>query len=141
MAGVSLRARCGLALCAVLLMAAGAQPGHSQAKRLEPRVGRGTPVIAALSRLNPVESRQYLKAQQAFERENSSQRLAQLDQTQRCLAQAGDPAAVQRCWRELFSGSQQLRHRVKEQQGQLAQRFGLPLPLGQRDAIQTNGQQ
>jgi hypothetical protein len=129
MASVSLRARCGLALSAVLLLAAGAGSGRSQAQRLESREGRGAPMVAALSRLSPAEGRQYLQAQQAFERQRSSQRLAQLDQTQRCLAQAGDQPALQGCWRALFRDGQQLRHQEKDQQAQLAQRFGLPLPL------------
>ena len=126
---VSLRSRCGLALSAALLLAAGAEPGRSQAQRLEPREGRGGSMVAALSRLSPAEALQYLRAQQAFERQRSSQRLAQLDQAQRCLAQPVDPATLQRCWRALFSDGQQLRRQEKEQQGQLAQRFGLPLPL------------
>lgn len=129
MAPVSRRARCGLALSAALLLAAGAGPGRSQAQRLEPREGRGAPMVAALSRLSPAEGRQYLQAQQTLERQRSSQRLAQLDQAQRCLAKAGDPPAQQGCWQALFSDSQQLRRQEREQQGQLAQRFGLPLPL------------
>jgi len=129
MASVSRRARCGLSLSAVLLLAAGAGPGRSQAQRLEPREGRGLSMVSALSRLNPVQGRQYLQAQQAVERQRSSQRLSQLAQTQRCLAQAIDQPAVEVCWRSLFSDGQQLRRQEKEQQSQLAQRFGLPLPL------------
>jgi len=135
MASVSFRARCGLALSAALLLAAGAAPGRSQAQRLEPREGRGAPMVAALSRLSPAEGRQYLQAQQAFERQRSSQRLAQLDQTQRCLAQAGDQPALQGCWQTLFSDGRQLRRQEREQQGQLAQRFGLPQALPLRPAV------
>lgn len=129
MASVSCRTRCGLALSAALLLAAGAGPGRSQQQRLEPREGRGAPMVAALSRLSSAEGRQYIQAQQALERQRSSQRLAQLDQAQRCLAQAGDAPALQGCWQALFSDGQQLRRQEREQQGQLAQRFGLPLPL------------
>ena len=129
MVSVSRRSRGVLLLAGVLLLGAGAGPGRTQVQRLEPRDGQGAPLISALARLTPAERSQYLQAQQQLERQRSGQRLAQLDQAQRCLAQAGVEPAVQRCWRDLMRDGQQLRRQEKEQQSQLAQRFGLPLPL------------
>jgi len=129
MASVPLRSRCALVLAGVLVLGAGAGPGRTQVQRLEPRESRGALLISALSRLSPAERSQYLQAQQSLERQRSSQRLAQLDQAQRCLAQAAAEPAVQGCWRALLSDAQQLRRQDKAQQSQLAQRFGLPLPL------------
>jgi hypothetical protein len=144
MASVSRRSRGVLLLAGVLLLGAGAGPGRSQVQRLEPRAGQGAQLISSLARLSPAERDQYVQAQQQLERQRSGQRLAQLDQAQRCLAQASAEPAVQRCWRDLMREGQQLRRQEKEQQSQLAQRFGLPLPLrpaggGRRSADPAGG--
>ena len=137
MASVSLRSRCALAVAGVLLLGAGA--GRSQVQRLEPHEGRSAQLISALSRLAPAERSQYLQAQQGFERQRSAQRLAQLDQAQRCLARAADEPSLQRCWRALLSDGHQLRRQEKEQQSQLAQRFGLPQPFRPLEAAPASG--
>ena len=129
MASVTHRSRAAVLLAGVLLLGASAGPGRTQVQRHEPREGHGAPLVSALARLNAAEASQYLQAQQQLERQRSGQRLAQLDQAQRCLAQASGEPAVQTCWQALLREGQQLRRQDKEQQSQLAQRYGLPLPL------------
>ena len=88
-------------------------------------------MIDALARLTPAQRSEFIQAQRALEETRSRQRLAQLDQAQRCLAQASAAPAIKSCMQALHQASQQLRTQQMQQQQALAQRFGLPVPRGQ----------
>ena len=110
----------------------GTSSGWSQAAPAAPhdgsRDGEAEPLLEALSRLSPSQRRDYLQALRTLEDSRSRARLTQLDQTQRCLAQAGAVTAVRSCWQSLARAQKQQRRQQMQQQQALIQRFGLPMP-------------
>ena len=120
--------RAGLALAGALLLGSGS--GWSQPNPAG-RPAKAQPMIDALARLTPAQRSEFIQAQRALEEIRSKQRLAQLDQAQRCLAQASAAPAIKSCMQALHQASQQLRTQQMQQQQALSQRFGLPLPRGQ----------
>jgi hypothetical protein len=115
--------RAALALTGVLLLGAGAGAGFSKPQKS----AGGSPLVDALSRLNPTQRAEYIQGLRGIEESRSSERLQQLDQAQSCLAQAGSPTAVKGCWQSFASGSQASRAEQAQQQQALAQRLGLPV--------------
>ena len=123
MARPTLCSRAALALAGVLLLGAGAGPGFSK-----PQKGAaGSPLVDALSRLNPTQRAEYIQGLRGIEESRSSERLQQLDQAQTCLAQAASPTAVKSCWQSFTSAAQKSRAEQAQQQQALAQRLGLPV--------------
>lgn len=110
----------------------GTSSGWSQAAPAGPhdgsRDGEAELLLEALSRLSPSQRRDYLQALRTLEDSRSRARLTQLDQTQRCLAQAGAVTAVRSCWQSLARAQKQQRRQQMQQQQALIQRFGLPMP-------------
>lgn len=123
MARPTLCSRAALALAGVLLLGAGAGAGFSKPQKS----AGGSPLVDALSRLNPTQRAEYIQGLRGIEESRSSERLQQLDQAQACLAQAGSPTAVKGCWQSFASGSQKSRAEQAQQQQALAQRLGLPV--------------
>ena len=126
MALPSHRSRIALSLTGVLLLGAGS--GWSQAAPAGPYDGQAQPMLEALSSLTPAQRREYLQALRTLEDTRSRARVAQLDQAQRCLAQASAVPAVRSCWQTLASAQKQQRRQQMQQQQALIQRFGLPMP-------------
>ena len=120
--------RAGLALAGALLLGSGS--GWSQPNPAG-RSAKAQPMIDALARLTPAQRSEYIQSQRTLEENRSKQRLAQLDQAQRCLAQASTAPAIKSCMQALNQAGQQLRSQQMQQQQALAQRFGLPAPKGQ----------
>lgn len=129
MALPSHRSRIALSLTGVLLLGAGS--GWSQAEPAGPYDGQAQPMLEALSSLTPAQRREYLQALRTLEDTRSRARVAQLDQAQRCLAQASAVPAVRSCWQTLASAQKQQRRQQMQQQQALIQRFGLPMPRPQ----------
>lgn len=130
MAVPSRRSRIALSLTGVLLLGAGS--GWSQSvpagPQQGPNDGQAQPMLEALSSLTPAQRRDYLQALRTLEETRSRAHITQLDQAQRCLAQAGVGPAVRSCWQSLASAQKQLRRQQMQQQQALLQRFGLPMP-------------
>ena len=130
MAVLSHRSRIALSLSGVLLLGAGS--GWSQSAPAGPQQGpydgQAQPMLEALSSLTPAQRREYLQALRTLEDTRSRTRMAQLDQAQRCLAQASVGPAVRGCWQTLASAQKQQRRQQMQQQQALLQRFGLPMP-------------
>jgi hypothetical protein len=130
MAVPSHRSRIALSLTGVLLLGAGS--GWSQAAPAGPKQGlydgQAQPMLEALSSLTPAQRRDYLQALRTLEDTRSRAHITQLDQAQRCLAQAGVGPAVRGCWQTLASAQKQQRRQQMQQQQALLQRFGLPMP-------------
>ena len=120
--------RAGLALAGALLLGSGS--GWSQPNPAG-RPVKAQAMVDALARLTPAQRSDYIQALRSLEENRSKQRLAQLDQAQRCLSQAGAAPAIKSCWQAMGQANQQMRGLQMQQQQALAQRFGLPVPKGQ----------
>ena len=120
--------RAGLALAGALLLGSGS--GWSQPNPAG-HPPKAQPMIEALTRLTPAQRSEWIQGQRTLEENRNKQRLAQLDQVQRCLVQAGSAPAVKSCMQVFNQAVQQLRSQQMQQQQALAQRFGLPAPKGQ----------
>jgi hypothetical protein len=119
--------RAGLALAGALLLGSGS--GWSQSTPASPPA-KAQLLLEALARLTPAQRSEYIQAQRSLEQTRSRERLAQLDQAQRCLVQASAAPAIRSCMQALNQAGQQSRAQQMEQQQAIAQRFGLPAPKG-----------
>ena len=119
--------RAGLALAGALLLGSGS--GWSQSTPASPPA-KAQLLLEALARLTPAQRSEYIQAQRSLEETRSRERLAQLDQAQRCLVQASAAPAIRSCMQALNQAGQQSRAQQMEQQQAIAQRFGLPAPKG-----------
>ncbi|MFM7651934.1 MAG: hypothetical protein ACKO5M_03255 [Vulcanococcus sp.] len=119
--------RAVLALAGALLLGSGS--GWSQPNPAG-QPAKAPSMVDALGRLTPAQRTAYIQAQRTLEETRSRERLAQLDQAQRCLAQAGSAPAIKSCMQALNQAGQQSRVQQMQQQQALAQRFGLPAPKG-----------
>jgi hypothetical protein len=122
-----LLSRAGFALAGALLLGSGS--GWSQSIPSS-RPAKGQLLLDALVRLTPTQRSAYIQAQRTLEVNRSRQRLDQLAQAQRCLAQASMAPAITRCMEALSQSGRQLRVQQMQQQQALAKRYGLPLPQG-----------
>lgn len=116
--------RAGVALAGALLLGSGS--GWSQSTPTS-RPAKAQLLPEALVRLTPAQRREYIEGQRSLEENRSRQRLAQLDQAQRCLAQASTAPAIGSCMQALSQAGRRLRVQQMQQQQALAQRYGLPL--------------
>lgn len=114
--------RLALALAGALLLGAGAGPSFGKPQK----AAAGSPLVDALTRLNPTQRSEYLQGLRSIEDSRSAERLQQIDQAQACLAQAGSPTALKSCWQSFTSSSQKSRSEQAQQSQALAQRLGLP---------------
>lgn len=80
----------------------------------------------ALARLGGPQRRGYFQARRDLERRHSERRLAQLDQTERCLERARRTRAVQTCQRTLQDQRLQQRREEMADLSALQRRYGLP---------------
>ena len=131
--------RAGLALAGALLLGSGSGWSQSTPAGRSARPVKAASMVDALARLTPAQRSDYIQAQRTLEETRSRQRLAQLDQAQRCLAQASTAPAIKSCWQAMAQANQQLRIQQMQQHQAVAQRFGLPLPKGQGGSKRQGG--
>ncbi len=80
----------------------------------------------AMSRLSASQRQQYFAARRELEQRGARERLEQLSQAERCLVQARDLTAVERCQRTQQQQAMQQRRQQMADLAQLRRRFGLP---------------
>lgn len=80
----------------------------------------------AMSRLSSRQRQDYFAALRLMEQRQSSARLDQLSQAERCLEQARGVPAVESCQRSLQDQNRQLHRQRMAELGELQGRFGLP---------------
>lgn len=113
-----------LLLAAALLLLA--SPLHAIAAQGEGREAMQRQRAEAMSRLSSQQRRQYFTAWRQLEQRQTTQRLAQLDQAERCMVQARDVPAVEVCQRSFVEGERTLRQTRMRELGELQSRFNLP---------------
>ncbi|MEY4298502.1 MAG: hypothetical protein RLZZ423_1681 [Cyanobacteriota bacterium] len=120
--------RAGLALAGALLLGSGSGWSQSTPAGRADRPAKDQGMLDALARLTPAQRSAYIQELRRLEENRSRQQLAQLDQVQRCLAQASSAPTIRSCWQAMAQGRHQWRNQQMQQRQALAQRFGLPAP-------------
>jgi hypothetical protein len=106
------RARPLLLAAALLLLAS---PLHAIAAQNEGREALQRQRAEAMGRLSTQQRQQYFAAWRQLEQRQASQRLEQLEQSERCLVQARDVSAVETCQKRFIQGERTLRQaRMRE---------------------------
>ena len=118
-----LRARPLLLAAALLLLAS---PLHALAAQDEGREALQRQRAEAMGRLSTQQRQQYFAAWRQLEQRQASQRLEQLEQSERCLVQARDVSAVETCQKRFIQGERTLRQARMRELGELQGRFNLP---------------
>jgi hypothetical protein len=113
-----------LLLVAVLLLFT--SPLHAIAAKGEGREAMQRQRAEAMSRLSSQQRQQYFTAWRQLEQRQTTQRLAQLNQAERCMVQARDLPAVEVCQKSFVEGERTLRQTRMRELGELQSRFNLP---------------
>jgi hypothetical protein len=120
--------RAGLALAGALLLGSGSGWSQSTPTGRADGPAKAQGMLDALARLTPAQRSAYIQELRRLEEIRNRQQLLQLDQVQRCLAQASTAPTIRSCWQAMAQGRHQWRSQQMQQQQALAQRFGLPAP-------------
>ena len=97
--------------------------------------------LEAFTAMAPAQRHGFFQAQRSLEERFSSQRLSQLNQSERCLDQARGQSAVDTCLQTAQQARRDLRHQEMAEWQALNQRYGLPTPQGRGSKQKGWGEQ
>jgi hypothetical protein len=86
--------------------------------------------LKAFTAMGPAQRQGFFQAQRSLEERFYSQRLSQLNRTERCLDQARGQSAVDTCLQTAQQDRRDLRRQEMAEWQAVNQRFGLPTPQG-----------
>lgn len=100
--------------------------GYGRRARPERREVRQRQQAEAMAKLSPLQRQQYFAARRQLVQRQSSQRLDQLQQAERCLVPARDVMAIERCLQNLKRQEMEAHRARMRESAELQERHKLP---------------
>ncbi len=97
--------------------------------------------LKAFTAMGPAQRQGFFQAQRSLEERFYSQRLSQLNRSERCLDQARGQSAVDTCLQTAQQARRDLRRQEMAEWQAVNQRFGLPTPQGRGNKQKGWGEQ
>lgn len=100
--------------------------GYGRRPKAERREVRQRQQAEAMAKLSPLQRQQYFAARRQLVQRQSSQRLDQLQQAERCLVPARDVTAIERCQQTLKRQAMEAHRARMRELAELQERYNLP---------------